>query len=624
MSQAEDLLNSLSAGGVLDVLTESHIVVDNDRHVIVPEQLKDIAVQFDHNIETVTFDCPRYFDGHDFTTMHVYINYMCPDKSKGQFLCENVTIDETDENIIHFDWTIQRSITQAIGKISFLICIKKIDDKGKLLYRWSSRLNQEMFVLEGLECSIGELTQENPDVIEQILLKLDTISEYGGFSKSYKFAEKVMLYYGYPNAINGSWDVNNSANIYKDYDVCIFGNKYCLPTHEAYAETVQIFNILKQISPDTKIVGYVPIGVQNVGGDSNLSMSELKSRVNAWVEIGVDGIFLDEFGYDYGVTRARQNEIVSYCHKLGLFVFANSWSTDYCFSDEDVIMDWMDNFRPNPNKLRAVLNENDYYVYEHLFYNSYTDDDGVLHIECAEPYRIDDILSYFNTPKIDGKSYRDVFGTKVFSLDSIPTAAPIAQKNEMMSLSIIGAAILNIDAIAFGDEFWGSASNYHQWDFPQLELKTKGINSISRDSRFYTAEDGKVYDFTYKWTSSINGNIYSIVFNVDTPSDVTYVAGKRYAECNDVKIDNVWLTIYDFQTFIADTTKKCEETDTLVNNIKKSVDEAMPTVVEAENKVNTFMVENQTKIEQLETRVNNAIGDIKVLTSGFNYLETEW
>ena len=28
-----------------------------------------------------------------------------------------------------------------------------------------------------------------------------------------RFAEKVMLYYGYPNAINNSWDVNNSANM---------------------------------------------------------------------------------------------------------------------------------------------------------------------------------------------------------------------------------------------------------------------------------------------------------------------------------------------------------------------------------------------------------------------------
>ena len=144
-----------------------------------------------------------------------------------------------------------------------------------------------------------------------------------------RFAEKVMLYYGYPNAINNSWDVNNSANIYKDYDVCIFGDGYCLPTHEAHAETVEIFRILKRISPDTRIVGYVPIGVQNVGSDSNLSMDELKRRVDLWKAIGADGIFLDEYGYDYGVTRARQNEIVSYCHDRGMFVFANSWSIEY-------------------------------------------------------------------------------------------------------------------------------------------------------------------------------------------------------------------------------------------------------------------------------------------------------
>ena len=238
-----------------------------------------------------------------------------------------------------------------------------------------------------------------------------------------RFAEKVMLYYGYPNAINNSWDVNNSANIYKDYDVCIFGDGYCLPTHEAHAETVEIFRILKRISPETRIVGYVPIGVKNVGGDSNLPMDELKNRVDLWQAIGADGIFLDEYGYDYGVTRARQNEIVSYCHDRGMFVFANSWSIEYCFSDEDIAIDWMEDFHPNPDGLRAVLNAEDYYVYEHLFYNSYHDSDGNLHVECAEPYRIDNILQYFNDARIDGKSYREVFGTKVFSLDAIPTGA---------------------------------------------------------------------------------------------------------------------------------------------------------------------------------------------------------
>ena len=79
MSQAENLLNNLSSYEIdmysTDVLTEEHIVIGSDRSITVPESLKRIAVQFDNDVETVTFDCPRYWDNLDLSTMKIYINY---------------------------------------------------------------------------------------------------------------------------------------------------------------------------------------------------------------------------------------------------------------------------------------------------------------------------------------------------------------------------------------------------------------------------------------------------------------------------------------------------------------------------------------------------------------------
>ena len=64
MSQAEELLDSISVDDIAlytaDPETEEHIVVGSDRFITVPNSLKRIGVQYDHNIETVTFDCPRY------------------------------------------------------------------------------------------------------------------------------------------------------------------------------------------------------------------------------------------------------------------------------------------------------------------------------------------------------------------------------------------------------------------------------------------------------------------------------------------------------------------------------------------------------------------------------------
>lgn len=159
--------------------TEPHIVIAEDRTVIVPDELLEIAAQFDHNIETVTFDCPRYWDDHDFYLMDVFVNYRCADGTMGSFPCKPPVVDSEDANIIHFDWTISRNVTCAKGNISFLVCAKYYNKDGVLEHQWGSRLNQEMKVLEGFECDTEDVISENPDLIEQILMRLSDIEKNG-------------------------------------------------------------------------------------------------------------------------------------------------------------------------------------------------------------------------------------------------------------------------------------------------------------------------------------------------------------------------------------------------------------------------------------------------------------
>ena len=100
--------------------------------------------------------------------------------------------------------------------------------------------------------------------------------------------------------------------------------------------------------------------------------------------------------------------------------------------------------------------------------------------------------------------------------------------------------------------------------------------------------------------------------------------GKRYAECNGVRVDNAWLTIYDFQEFMDSTAAQVETNTTLVNETVQKVENALPNALQAEEKVNAFMTASDARIEDMESRVNSAISDIEVLTKGFNYLEVEW
>lgn len=173
MSQVDNLLSSLTeeeiAALYADASNEPHIVIGSDRYISVPDRLKRIAVQHDHNIETVVFDCPRYWDGHDMSLMKVYINYMRSDGSLGAYIADSVIVDENDDTIMHFMWTISGYVTEVKGTITFLVCIKTVDTEGNPVQHWNSELNREMYVSEGLECG----SELYPDVITQILVVAD-------------------------------------------------------------------------------------------------------------------------------------------------------------------------------------------------------------------------------------------------------------------------------------------------------------------------------------------------------------------------------------------------------------------------------------------------------------------
>ena len=151
-----------------------HIVVGSDRYITVPESLQKIGVQFDHNAETVTFDCPRYWDGHDLSKMKIYINYMRPNDSFGAYLCSDAEIDSVDDTIMHFNWTISGHVTEYAGPLSFLVCICDVDQNGDATTHWNSELNTQLYISSGMKCRDAILGRY-PDIITQLLNRMDSV-----------------------------------------------------------------------------------------------------------------------------------------------------------------------------------------------------------------------------------------------------------------------------------------------------------------------------------------------------------------------------------------------------------------------------------------------------------------
>lgn len=182
MSQSDEILESTPTTYMVDYEYEPHIIINDDRTITIPEELVHIAVRGDHNIETVTFDCPRYWDNHDLSAMKIQINYRRPDGRIDPYPVKNIRVDEVDDSQIHFDWTISGNVTEIKGNISFTVCAKLSDEEGNRELEWHSRMSHGLIIDDSLDCSGEELAKQYPDIIESISAQLDNLKNTGGVS----------------------------------------------------------------------------------------------------------------------------------------------------------------------------------------------------------------------------------------------------------------------------------------------------------------------------------------------------------------------------------------------------------------------------------------------------------
>ena len=167
---------------------------------------------------------------------------------------------------------------------------------------------------------------------------------------------KLLVYYGNPMSFNSIINNNNIENVVRDmaqYDDIILGAGLELETPKIQNQLVSIIRHVKQKKKRVKFYGHIPLGMLN--WNNKYDMYEIANIIDTWKRIGAKGIFFDEFGFDYSVTRERQNEAVSYAKENGLLVAFNGWNPDHIFSSDINVVN-------NPNGTHTVLGEKDFYL----------------------------------------------------------------------------------------------------------------------------------------------------------------------------------------------------------------------------------------------------------------------
>ena len=147
-------------------IEKEHILVCQNREIIVPDNIRVIAVKGDKNVETVTIDCIRFWKGYDFSTFATYINYRLPNGEEGTYIPEKIVVKE---NVFSFNWLIGRHVTSYVGTFSFWIVTRLTDDEGNLERQWSSFPNNDFLIAQGGDKFYVPEDQTDKDVISQVI-----------------------------------------------------------------------------------------------------------------------------------------------------------------------------------------------------------------------------------------------------------------------------------------------------------------------------------------------------------------------------------------------------------------------------------------------------------------------
>ena len=303
MSKADELLNSLSEDDISLQLanpeTEPHIVIGEDRVISVPKELQRIAVQYDHDVETVTFDCPRYWDDLDMSKLNIYINYMRKDRYVGCYKATDITVDGADLNIMHFNWKISRNVSEVVGELKFLVCIKKSDAEGYEVNHWNSELNTEMYISQGLEAEesifdaypdIISLWEDEVNSVKQILLDARDSGELDGATFTPSVDEAGNLSWTNDKGRENPATVNIKGYSPKIVVRDVTGGKELDITDSSGTQTVRILNGANGTNGVDGENGYSPkVVISTIAGGHRLVVTDASGSQTFDVMDGTDG-----------------------------------------------------------------------------------------------------------------------------------------------------------------------------------------------------------------------------------------------------------------------------------------------------------------------------------------------
>lgn len=173
--------------------------------------------------------------------------------------------------------------------------------------------------------------------------------------------KNLLIYYGWLSSFNSAengWNCEKVAQDIAKYGLVVLGDGLQESSHGDYSNTCTVIARVKALNPNCLIFGYVT---------TNQSYNDFKRKTDEWNDLEVNGIFMDESGYDYGKDRDEFNDRVDYIHSKASakLCFVNAWKPEHILSNDSADNDVSyANSTYNPEMVGSNLFEDDWYLLE--------------------------------------------------------------------------------------------------------------------------------------------------------------------------------------------------------------------------------------------------------------------
>lgn len=140
------------------------LTIDPESRTITSPNGKIILVQYDHDSERITFECPRVVEGHDMLEVDfVEVLYATAGAAHGVYICDDLSASDADT--VTFSWLVSRNATKDVGTLSIIVRFICLGTGGNVDYAWHTALFKKITVSQGMDADA--VIEEYPDALNQ-------------------------------------------------------------------------------------------------------------------------------------------------------------------------------------------------------------------------------------------------------------------------------------------------------------------------------------------------------------------------------------------------------------------------------------------------------------------------